>query len=623
MKRSLKILLAALLCAAMLFTVSCGTNGGGEQPDNNENEKKEEDVKDLSPAEISELAMDNFVKKLQAGNYVCGEPDVMVTNAVSPEQVYIQYPHVDYPTVYGYMTLDGETFGTMIENNIMYEVGFVAKGNALDALGQVLPNYWYNVTGGNMFELFYNDVDKPLEFTSNDETVKYTVACLAGYSETTLSLMQEVRMVFDSVDPDSVHFTAEMESQGMIHYDDLDLTITFGGATGDEHLERWFENPVYPDVRTGWTRDDTAMIGNVFMRDYGSSTVPFPDFASYALLFDSTAYDEFGGIRITDTHATEQDVEDYKAVLLKNGYKEVEEEQDDGSTVTVYRKLLREKYKAYAELYPTYNNGLELVGIPYYDEAHYEGLSEISGAVKEHGFAELDDTDLFSGWSADDQSGSRTEGFAYFFDYDLYLPFILTYSDEAAAREYWDAYLDKLPSLGFEERFVAGEDSREFTTPEGDKTIGVYFDPYGDSTVTVMFKSQALLTAEEVNSILDEAGVVGPGLSGNVGGRDQAKYRYEISGFEGLFITATQYFSGSEEAEAFLDSYAEKLEDSGYVMTDPQKLASVRQFMFFNEDNWSYVAFDYYPGDTSASVLFEFFHNPEVESSMMLGEIAG
>jgi hypothetical protein len=111
MKKNLKKLLAALLCAAMLLAVSCGG-------------KKEEDegpsIEDLTPAEISELAMDNFVKKLQAGNYTCGSEETILTTAVSPEQVYFSYPHVGYPTVYAYMTLKGETFATMIENNTRY-----------------------------------------------------------------------------------------------------------------------------------------------------------------------------------------------------------------------------------------------------------------------------------------------------------------------------------------------------------------------------------------------------------------------------------------------------------------------------------------------------------------------
>ena len=618
MKRSLKILLAALLCAAMLFMVSCGASEDTEPTPSPSDDPKE----DMSPSDISALAMDNFVKKLQEGNYVCGEPQTMVTNVVSPEQVYIQYPHEGYPTIYAYMTLEGETFGTMIEYNVMDEVEFVSNKNAIDALGIVLPNYWYTSSGGNMYEYFYNDMEKPLEFTTNDETVKYTLACLAGYSENTLSLMGEVRMIMDSEDPTSVRFTAEMGSAGMYKYDDLDFTITFGGAEGEEHIEKWLQNPSYPDVRTGWTRDDASTMGLVFMRDYGATTVPFPEFASYALIFDDSAYDEFTGMRLTDSHATEQDVEDYKATLLKNGYKEAQEEQEDGSTATVYRKLLREKYNAYAELYPTYNDGFELIGIMYYENPSYEGLSEISAVLQEHGFAALDETDVVSGWSSTDESRSRSESFAYFFDYDLYLPLALTFTDGEAGRAYFDAYADKLAEAGFHERYSAGEDSRQFENYDGSKTLLLYYDEYDETAASVIFKSQDLLTAEEVNSMLDEAGIIRPDFSGPVGGRDQSRYRYEIAQFEGLLLTATQTFSNSAEAESFLDSYTAELEDNGYLRMDPEKLASNRQFMFFNEDIWKYVAFDYYPGDDSASVLFEFYSNDAAEDSVMLSEVA-
>ena len=106
-------------------------------------------------------------------------------------------------------------------------------------------------------------------------------------------------------------------------------------------------------------------------------------------------------------------------------------------------------------------------------------------------------------------------------------------------------------------------------------------------------------------------------------GRDQSKYRYEISGFTGLFITATQQFESSAKAEAFLDDYAARLQDAGYEMTDPQKVASVRQFLFLNLEEAKYVGFDYYPGEGGASVLFEFFASNSEEETMMTKAIKG
>ena len=611
-------LLALMMAVCMLIgCCACGAPNNGNDTDN-ANNANEINIDDLSPAEISDLAMNNFIKKLQAGNYVVGDPKYVVTNAYSPEQVYFVYPHEGYPTIYAYMTLKGETFASLIEDDEMGDIEFISADNAIDALEGLVPNNWINITEGNMFELFYNDVSKPLEFTSNDENVKYTLCCLGGYGQIALEVMEEVHMTFDSADPTSVHFTAAVPDYGTYYFDDLDLTLRFGEAEAESHIEAWLKAPVYPKVRTAWTSKDASDMDLVFMRGYGSDTVPFPDFASYALIFDPKAYDQFLGIRLTDAHATEQNVEDYKALLVKNGYKEAQETQDDGSTVTVYRKLLREKYRAYAELYPRYENGFAMEGMMYYEDPSYEGLAAISEVLQQHGFAALEETDLFEGWSASDQSASRTEGFAYFFDYDLYMPFILSFTDAEAANKYWDDYGKKLLELGLAESFVAGENIREFKTAEGSK---IFRSTFSDDSVILEVKSEKKLSAGEVNKMVEGFGIPAADLSGDVGGRNQAKYRYEITGFTGLFVTATQYFNSSAEAEAFLDAYAARLQEAGYEMTDPQKVASARMFLFLNLDEAKYVGFDYFPGDDGASVLFEFFASDIEEESMMMKAI--
>ncbi|MBR5071240.1 MAG: hypothetical protein IKX27_05005, partial [Oscillospiraceae bacterium] len=447
--RNIKLLALLLAVFLLIGCCSCGANNKGNDDDEGP------DISDLTPAEISELAMNNFIKKLQAGNYVAGDPRNVVTNAVSPEQVYFVYPHEGYPTIYAYMTLNGETFASLIEDDQMGDIEFISAKAAIDSVEGLVPNNWISITDGNLFELFYNDVEKPLEFTTNDENVKYTLCCLGGYGQIALEQMEEVRMTFDSVDPTAVRFTAAVPDYGTYYFDDLDLTLRFGEAEPESHIDAWFKAPVYPIVRTAWTSRDASDMDLVFMRGYGRDTVPFPEFASYALSFDPKAYDQFLGVRITDAHATEQDVEEYKSLLLKSSYKEYPEKQDDGSTVTVYRKLLREKYNAYAELYPRYDKGFVMEGMMYYEEPSYEGIEAIGSMLQQRGFAELADTDLFEGWSATEQSASRNEGFAYFFDYDLYMPFIISFSDRQAAEEYWDDYGNRLLELGFEESFVA------------------------------------------------------------------------------------------------------------------------------------------------------------------------
>lgn len=604
-----------LVFCLVLALCACGAPNNENKNSSNGSANSNEAEKDLTPAELSDKAMENFVKKLRAGNYVVSSPKEIITNAVSPEQIYFVYPHEGYPTIYAYMTLNGETFAMYIENNEVDDIEYISGDNAIDAVAELVPNSWISVTNGNMFDLFYNDPARPLEFTSNDDRVKYTVCCLGGYGEFVLGIMEEVRMIMDSEDPSVVRFTAKVPDRGMIKYDDLDVTLRFGEASPEPHVESWFKEPVYPAVRTDWTKLDLAALGNVFMRDYSRQAVPFPPFASYTFTMDPDAYDSFGGIRLTDDHAAEKDVEEYKALLIKNGFTAVDEKQADGSTVTVYRKLLREKYHAYAELYPHYDNGFGLIGMPHYEDPSYEGIEAISTLVQEHGFAPLADTDLFTGWSTTDEWASRTEGFAYFYEYDLYAPFALSFSDRAAAEGYWKDYGKKLTELGLLESYTPGEGKTEYKTPDGDKLLRITF--LEDNTVTLEFKSSAVLSADDANRMLAEHGIPEIGFSGSISGKDIARYRYEISGFIGMMLTATQQYKSSAEAEQFLDSYVEELEKQGFLpIDDPRRAGSSRQFLFMNQEDRKYVAFDYYPGEDGASVLFECFSAEDDDTLM-------
>ena len=78
------------------------------------NNQQPEPEPELTNAEISEKAMENFVKKLEIGNYLV-KNDRFTTSAMSPELAYIEYPHEGLPTVYAFMTVKGETFQAMMQ----------------------------------------------------------------------------------------------------------------------------------------------------------------------------------------------------------------------------------------------------------------------------------------------------------------------------------------------------------------------------------------------------------------------------------------------------------------------------------------------------------------------------
>ncbi len=576
----------------------------------------EASTEELTPAEISERAMENFVRKLQAGNYVVGTKAYAFTNVASPDQVYIVFGDEESTLTYAYMTLNGETFEATIRDGVMEEVAFASTDCALDMLEPVLPNSWITLSGGNLFELFYNSVDHPLEFTSNDENVKRIAGALAGYGEFSLSRMEELHMVLDDVDPSSVHFTAVLTDDSMIRYDDLDMTLSFGTAVTDPDIDAWLSAPEYPETRTGWTKKDINMLDMVFMRGYGKQ-IPFPEAASYAMIFDEDAYKLMGGFSLSDSHQTESDVEAYKALLLDKGFEEVSATLPDGSSGTAYRLPLRKEYQAYAELYLAYDDGFLLEGRLTHDSPEYDGLAAISEAVSAHGFTALPDTELFTGWTASDIAAARTEDWSYFFDYELYMSFPLSFEDADAAAEYLENYKNSLIENGFLDVYVPGGNGGKCESSNAFTSFAYSFSAEADQ-VMLTFKKEKSLTLEETLALLKEHGFPETDISGDIACRDQTRYQYEMGEFEGLFLFCYQPFESAEAATAFLDAYVPVLMDLGYYSMDPMKLGSYRQYLWYNEDLRKYVAFDYLPEENSATITWEFFSAESALDSSIL-----
>ena len=144
-----------------------------------------------SNAEISEAAMENFLKKAEAGNYMIAGEEIKGSVCSEDLVIYfrpIRYDDVDYDG-FAVMTVNGnETFlGWLVEDGIT-NLSFVAAGKAqelaadgaeIQDFDSKLPEYWLEVTDGNIWDLFYNDVDNPLRFVSNADEVKTLIRLYA------------------------------------------------------------------------------------------------------------------------------------------------------------------------------------------------------------------------------------------------------------------------------------------------------------------------------------------------------------------------------------------------------------------------------------------------------------
>ena len=82
-----------------------------------------------------------------------------------------------------------------------------------------------------------------------------------------------------------------------------------------------------------------------------------------------------------------------------------------------------------------------------------------------------------------------------------------------------------------------------------------------------------------------------------------------------------QPYESTSAAEHYLDGFVPMLEDLGYYQFNPEKLGSQRQFLYFNEEQRKYVAFDLLPAEDGATIFYEIVSFDPPSDSMMLNAI--
>ena len=585
------------------------TTGEGEEP------QPAEPADARSNAEISEAAMENFLKKAEAGNYTIAGEEVKGSVCSEDLVIYfrpIRYDDVDYDG-FAVMTVNGnETFLGWLGEDGITNLSFVAQGKAQDLAADgseiqnfntKLPEYWLEVTDGNIWELFYNDVDNPLLFVSNADEVKALVQLYGNIGDMAMTRMQEVYLELDAEDPSSAHLRTSF-SEGYPNLADVDILITFGEADSDPRAEAWMNDPdrAYPAAPTEWGTDEIHL-NAVFLPGYGLTAVPFPDFATYAFTLDEGAVLEFDEIRVRDAKATEADMQAYAAKLLEKGFTAAADE--DGNPC--YRLLLREAYQCYSAIYLTYDDGVELLAKKYYEFPQYSGLEEINGQLTAAGFTALPEKSGMSDFAGEDRASEITESWIYFFDYKLGLFVNFKYADRAAAEAYVQSYIDSL--IGFEpdadgedeeyeeaEDYLGAEEAVRFAdlkdenvfyrcvTPEGQKTFKYMFNEDGE-TVSFLFKAEKYVAPDEVKSILAAAGFPEIGLDAFASCRDFKLFHQMMYGLENeTDLSLSLCFETAEAGDAFLDQYVTALRDEhGFDILNPGTINMNREIAYGKE----------------------------------------
>lgn len=570
-------------------------------------------AKELSPAEISEQAMGNFLAKISKGNYTVNAENYLKTTVYSEDQVWFDFTEDDRYTDFAVMSVKDEVFQAMLEDGGMDEARYLGEGKAIEAASSRLPNYWLDesVSEGNIYNLFYNQQKEPLTFVSYNEIVKRSLLTFAGYGDTALRLMEEVYMEMDDVDPKVVHLKAVVNDDmaARISFDDIDVTVTFGDAAGNQYADAWMKDPKYPEAGTDWSDADEFVFNSVFVLTNGKEVIPFPPFASYALKTDDSRFLDDDAVYVRDAHASEKDVEDYIALLKQEGFEEAKETAEDGSEKTVYRRVLREAYHCYTQVEAEYNSGMDLTAKKYYECPEYDGLEGINERITSLGYTPLPESDNFISVKASDKADALTESWLYFFDYESNLYVDIIYQDHEALLEYLKEYEAELVNRGFRPH-KSDEEQEEpdyYESENGFSSYRYHFDPESVNRVTLLYRAQRFINAEEAEQMIKQAGFPEIDLNATISSRDltqfeKAQYNREPK----MYLTVSQTYETVQEAEAVLNAYEEKLTAAGFERVNPDNVGSRKAIAIYNEAENLLVGIDFYEQNGGALVNFDF-----------------
>ncbi|MBQ4289498.1 MAG: hypothetical protein II749_06050 [Clostridia bacterium] len=562
-----------------------------------------------SGAELSEKAMDSFLKKISQGNYTMAAPDFVTTSVFKDELVWLHYAENMYADLV-YMSVNNETFQARINDGKLADVTYVGNGNALTAASSRLVNTWLDasISGGNIFNVFYNQVDAPLDFVSHDENIKNTLLTFAGYGPQALRLMEDVHLVLDSADPKEVHIKAVMNDDEVarMFFDDIDIVITFDDPADNELARAWMKAPVYPDARTEWTDTDKFVFNSVFMTSEAEDVIPFPAFASYAFKMDTENFWVNNMVYMSDAHATEKDMQDYAAYLLEKGYKEANVTGDDGAGYTVYRKVLREEMNAYSQVELEYQNGVNIYGNVFYDNPKYSDLASINKRIEEVGFLPLPENDNIVSIKGEDTASKMTESWLYFYMYEAGLYVDIDCKDQGELIKYLESYIASLEEKGFYPVYEGEDTPAYYKSPN--EIMNFRYHIQDEDTINLLFKAEKNIDAAETAARIKKAGYPEIKLTDPTVARDMVKFRRHRYGDDFEFdLVFVQYFATGKDADSFLDAYAEKLEAAGFEKVNPEEAASIKEIAFLNSDKDMVVALDYITQDGGkVMVSFEF-----------------
>ena len=552
---------------------------------------------------ISEIAMDNFFKKVNQSNYSIRNDDYVTISVYSKDLVYVDYADI-FRDDSIYMTVNNkETFVVDIgeDGYSQDDIRFYGEGLAAEVVQDRTLYYWNCIALENIWDAFTNFSDEPLKFFIIDQDIKLQIAQeFAGINQMFISRVDEIYLTLDKEDPTSAQILITFTSHEQMPLKNITLTITFGVERPSSlPTDEWVNNPnrKYPEAPTSWNTSDEVAFSVVFTQgfDIERDLMPFPDFATYAFTRDQDSAYYYGQIWISDCHATEADMNAYIQKLLRSGFEQAEETLSDGTKRICYHHLLTDYgdgFYSYSSIYLEYDNGVYITTRKYFNTKSYEGLNNINNLITDKNFIALENDNCLTHFTASDSTYEVIEGLAGLFTYDLVLDVDISYNDQETADAYLRNYITKLEGAGYT---LMGQSLYVLKTESYENKFEYNPDYALVGILQIRFKSQKYLNDEDANAAIEDAGFPSMELENYDSECRDIKLMYKILfnlDHEHVYLVHLS-FDTPELMIQYLDDYLDKkLLASGYEKVDDPMDVKVpyKNLAYYNAEKGLIVA---------------------------------
>ena len=206
-----------------------------------------------------------------------------------------------------------------------------------------------------------------------------------------------------------------------------------------------------------------------------------------------------------------------------------------------------------------------------------------------------------------DTALALSESWLYFFDYAANTYVDIDFTDKDSMQEYLNAYIETLSNAGFRPHYVGGgeEEIEYYENENGFANFRYQF--LDDDTVSLLFREQRYIPAEEVSKRIGEAGFPEITFTEPISAKDLTLFEKAQYGKDDrLFMAVSKTFETSEEAENFLNAYEEKLNAAGFERVNPSETGSLKNVVLLNEDGSMLVGVDFFEQSSGTMINMDF-----------------